>query len=178
MCIFSFLQFQWLNHRTFFFSPDVLIERGLLAVVRIWPLPFLLFEIWIGQRTINDRNAFVSTLWEHYTFKCCLICAIETLRRFNIYIRKYVHFCLWKFIENDERYWVIISKFYFKMHYSKTHILYLGNMNLSHFRVGGVAQSLYHTSWVATISLGGWKSDPQLRPIRGRLLISFRMQIK
>ena len=72
----------------------------------------------------------------------------------------------------------IISKFGFKMYYSKTHLLYLGNMNLSHFRVGGVALSLYHTSWVATISLGGWKSDPQLRPIRGRLLIFFRMQIK
>ena len=65
LVVFSFLQFQWLNHRTFFFSPDVLIERGLLYVVRIWPLPYSFHGISIGQTTINDRNAFVSTLFEN-----------------------------------------------------------------------------------------------------------------
>ena len=63
LVVFSFLQFQWLNHRTFFFSPDVLIERGLLYVVRIWPLPYSFHGISIGQTTINDRNAFV---YQHF----------------------------------------------------------------------------------------------------------------
>ena len=68
---------------------------------------------------------------------------------------------------------IIYFLWFIKLNHFKMHLLYLGNMNLSHFGVGGVVQSLYHTSWVATISLGGWKRDPQPRPIRGRLLIFF-----